>query len=419
MLLAQPALRGELIGDVAKRGLHGAFVIGDGGIAACDGQVEVRGRAAGIEQRQTQAGHEIPASAAALEQAFELAAGATEAGRQHDARKECGPRGADMGRRGLESVLGGEHVGAVGEQIRRQTGRQCPREAIIGNGQRGRRQCDRRTEQQYQCVVVLLAQALQAGAFGARLGQQRFRLRGVDLRRRAQFVAAAGDALRVLATGDGASGERDAIVEFALEQIGVGHLRHQAQRHRAARRLGGEIGLQRRVLEVGQPPPEVQLPGSQVERDLILLRDRGLTGRRQIGRQARARTTGTNGDVGQCVGTLNAIQRTCFVDARGGDAQIAVVVQCASNELAQHRIDEELLPVQRARRARCGLVGIARRGRQGWPLMRWRQRTGRQPDASKDRRHAGGTAGAPRGVATGMRREHVHAARLEKGDMAG
>lgn len=401
-LFGQPAARRQGVGDILEGALDGALIAGHGLVAPHFGQVEVGAAASRVEDRQVDAGREIPGAAAAAEQAVQFGAGAAERARQRDARKEGGARRADVGVGGTQLVFGGDDVGPIGQQVRRQPGRQVAHDAVVV--QAGARQRLRQwlAGQQFQRMGLRGAGLFQVGAKRARLLPERLDLGQVQLRDRAHLVAPAEDAQRLLARGDGCARQRQPLIQFAQRQVAVGHLRDQAQRGGFGGGVRGQVVFQRGVLEAAHAAPEVQFPGRHAHADLVLAGHLRLAGEVQVAGRAAAAAVRLRADRGELVGALDAVEGPRFLDPQQRRAQVAVVRQGVADQALQHGIGEVAAPVD-PRRAwqrgvgRGGLAGIDRRHwRRGPDVLRrhrhaaWRQQYGqggrRQPGGAPSRK---------------------------------
>ncbi|MCY1527265.1 hypothetical protein D9M68_623260 [compost metagenome] len=310
-------------------------------------------------------------------------------------------------------MFGRDDVGAVDQQRRRQAGRQVAHDGVVVQPRRQLGQIQRRAKQQFQRMGLRRAGLFQVRAQGLGLLPQRFDLGEIQLRDGADFVAAAENAQRRFARGDGLAGQRQAFVQFAQRQVAVRHLRDQAQRGRAGGGVGGQVVLQRGVLQVAHAAPEVQLPAGHAEPHLVLARDLRLPGEVQVARHAGAGSLGLHADGGELVRALDAVQRARFLDAQQRVAQVAVVVEGGGDEALQHRIREIGLPrdIGRGRGRRgAGIVGRIRGGHgQGGAVV-----VGRQRNAAAGQQHQQGCGGEARGD-RGRKRAACHARSLQRG----
>ena len=157
-------------------------------------------------------------------------------------------------------------------------------------------------------------------------------------RRRVKLVG------RLLAR-QGILGELQPLPVGGQGQVGAGHLGHQADLDAAPRLLGGEVLLQRLVLQAAHPAEQVELVGADAEADVVLL------DRSRLPRSAR-RVSGTRWmvpaplafDRREQLGALDLVLRPGSLDVEGRDPQVAVVLQGQGDQLAQLRVDKELLP---------------------------------------------------------------------------
>lgn len=101
------------------------------------------------------------------------------------------------------------------------------------------------------------------------LGEQRLGLRHVELRARADLVAAPYHAQRTFPRLDRAPRQRHPLLVAAFKQIAGRNLRHEVRGDGAPSLLGGEVPPTRGLAQVPQPSPEVHLPtGAQLGADL-------------------------------------------------------------------------------------------------------------------------------------------------------
>ena len=123
-LLVDRRAHGERVGDLAEGGLDRVLVRSDQALLLDLRVREVRADRAAVEQRHREARRECPYGRGAGEQRCERDAGKATARGERERREELRARGAYVRVRRLEVVLGGEHVGALEQDLRRQPARE-------------------------------------------------------------------------------------------------------------------------------------------------------------------------------------------------------------------------------------------------------------------------------------------------------
>jgi hypothetical protein len=106
----------------------------------------------------------------------------------------------------------------------------------------------------------LLALLLERSVVALCFPQQCLRLCQIDLWRIASFEPPARDADRTLPGLDRRLGKCDTFVQFAAQKPGVGDFGDQAQGDRAARFVTCKPILQRGLVEISNPAPQIHLP---------------------------------------------------------------------------------------------------------------------------------------------------------------
>ena len=240
-----------------------------------------------------------------------------------------------------------------------------------------------------------------------RLRQQRLHLRQIEPRGCADFEAAREDALRFLARGDGAAGQRDALVEFAQYQVAIGDLGDQRQLEGARGGIGAEIALECGVLKAAHAAPEIKLPGVRPKSDLVLAGGHRLAADVEVAGHARAAHVRRDADGGPALGALDAVCRFGFPDAQHGRAQVAVVLQRLREQRLQARIGELSSPVDQRRLCTGQRCWSVRRVGRGHHRRRHLQRGGHRAAATKQ----------PYAACTGERSGTSGTARKKRGDV--
>ncbi|MCY1298993.1 hypothetical protein D9M70_485070 [compost metagenome] len=162
-------------------------------------------------------------------------------------------------------MFGLEHVRASLQQVRRQAGRHFGEQVGVQRQALGQVARQAGSDQLDQGIAVLGHQAAvlgqaDLGAFhgGARLAQGQ----GIG---DADVEAALGEGVAFLVGLEGIPGQlQQGLVGLPVE-VGGGHRGHQADLGAAARLFGGEVLLQRLLVEAAQAAEEVQLPGVGAE----------------------------------------------------------------------------------------------------------------------------------------------------------
>jgi len=169
-------------------------------------------------------------------------------------------------------MLGGENVGTVDQQIRRQAHGNFSRKAeLYLRKHPGLGSEVRYADQKNQRIAVLISQAQQRSQIGPRLTQKRLGLGCIQLGGRSDFIATPSDAAGILPGGKRLLRNGDLFIEFAGNQVCIGDLSHQAYGYGAARLLGSKIGFKGRLRQAAHPSPEIQFPDANAQRKLILL----------------------------------------------------------------------------------------------------------------------------------------------------
>ena len=266
----------QRVGHIAEGGLHGFFVMGYRHVGAYFGQVQVVAQPASGKDRQRDAGHEAPGPAAALEQAIELIAGATEHAGQRNAREEGRTRRTNLRLRGCQLVLGGDDVRALCQQGGGQAGSYRAQLQLAIQQAGARCQVHWTTGQQGQRMTVALTRLLQLLQQGLCLRQQRAHLGQLQQRAGTHLVAARIDAVRFLARADRLPCNLDTLVILALQQPGVRYFGHQADAQGALGGIGGQVVLQGGIAQVADAAPEIDFPAGHAQADAVAAGDHRL-----------------------------------------------------------------------------------------------------------------------------------------------
>jgi hypothetical protein len=266
-----------------------------------------------------------------------LRAGAAGAAGQRDAREEVGARGADVGVRADQLLLGRADIRTHRQQVGRQAGRQLGQFGLRQGA--GRRQVlrQRLAHQQHQQVGVLRALAHLLRQHHARGIDQRHALLQVEFGDHAIVVLQLDQLLRLFAPGQGLAGQRQQLVVGQQRQVGVGDRRDQADMGRLARFLGGQELRQRRIAEVLHAAEQVQLERADAEAGRVGAGDAVVRSR-----QAAAGDRRIHGR--QRIGAADLVLGARLFDVEDRHAQVAVVGQRQFDQLLQARIGEEALP---------------------------------------------------------------------------
>ena len=204
----------------------------------------------------------------AVEQAGELGTRRAKEPGERDARKEGRARRADVRVRRLQPVLGGDDVGPLLEQVRRQPDGHLVHEGRVVEVRAVRQTRRRRADEQRERMRLRRALLLELRAERLRLREQRLHQRHVQAVGGADLETAVEDAQRLLASADGVARDHDALVELAQGEIAVRDLRDDRHGDGAPGGVGGEEFLERGVLEVAHAAPEVELPPDDAHADV-------------------------------------------------------------------------------------------------------------------------------------------------------
>jgi hypothetical protein len=303
---------------------------------------------------------------------------------------------------GLQAMLGLADVGAALQHVGRQAGGQLRqrRHGLHRFGQPlGAQRC---ADQQRERVFVLRHQAGEARDITACGIDRGLRAPQVELRRRAEFEAVADQRVRRVLAVEGAARHLQPLAVGGQREVRVRHLGDQADVHAASRFGGGEVRLQRLLVQVAHAAEEVELVARQADAGFVLMCRRGSPALRERGWRALRgrRRRGFHGR--EAIGTLDLVDRPRLLDLQRGHTQVAVVGERGGDRVAQPRIDEELGPRQLGGATAAGIHRWGRCGR--WPRCGHRRGRplvlGREVGAGREQR--GGEHG-------GEFQESVHA----------
>ena len=254
-----------------------------------------------------------------------------------------------------QTVLGGDDIGPLLEEIRRQAHGQVGQDRVVVQVRSLRKPRRLRSDEQRERVRLRGARLFELRAERLRLREQSFDLRHVEARRSADLEAAREDAERLLAGPDGLAGDQDAFVQLAQREIAVGHLRDEAHGDRAPAGVGGEELLQRGILEVAHAAPEIELPRSDAQADVV---DAGgartARGAQALG-NAHAKRSGVRVEGGKLIGPPDLERGARLENAQDRDAEIAVVLERLLDHRLQLRVGEVIAPGDVRGRSRIGL----------------------------------------------------------------
>src|SRR5690606_16397480 len=114
-----------------------------------------------------------------------------------------------------------------------------------------------------------------------------------------------------------------------------GGLRDQAQGGGALCGGAGQIRFEGGRLEAAYTPPEIQLPGIEAEADLILAAVERLSAGVEIAGRQRAAAARLCRHGRKLFGALDAEGGAGLLDTQGGDAQVTIVGQGATDQILQ------------------------------------------------------------------------------------
>ena len=255
----------------------------------------------------------------------------------------------DVRVRGDEVLLGCQDVRPAREQRRREVGRNCRRRELV-NGLAARDGTRVASEQDRDEIFLCGDLLTDGGDRGQRLHVLRLDLRDLRHRHDALLEAAIEDPRRLAEVRGRGARDLELAVEGAHHDVRRRDTRHHRE-HDAALRLLARVDLRLRGFrQAAHAAEEVELP-RRTERSLVQreVRIDGLRNRREAeAARARARHVTTVTDLRIELRARRLQRAGELVDARGGDAHVAVLLQRGLDEVVQHRV-AELLPPLRVR----------------------------------------------------------------------
>ena len=285
--------------------------------------------------------------AGSREQVRERRAHGAERTGDRDVRIIESPRGADIGVRRNEVLLGLQDVRPALQQRRGQVGRYLGRDQLVeGLAARDR---SRVAPEQDRDQVLLRCDGLFEGRNGGqRLLLLRCDLHHVGLRDDAGLESQVEDPRRFAEVAGRRLRDLELAVECAQRDVAGRDARHQRQHHAALRLLAGVDLRLRRFAQAPHAPEQVELPGCAerrlVKRKVVV----DTAGNRRLADAARPHPTGIRA-VADLRIQLRARGFQCadeLIDPRGGDAHVEVLAQCGIHQLVERRIAELLPPLR-------------------------------------------------------------------------
>ncbi len=147
-------------------------------------------------------------------------------------------------------------------------------------------------------------------------------------------------------------------------QVTLGDSGNQADLRHPLRFFGGKILFQRLILEVSYPAEEVKLVKTDANAGAVLPKDFRRAGPGKIGRLPLHAAARTGIELRQEGGALNLVKSAVFIDIKGGDLEIAIVLQSEFDRTLQAGIKKKFPPGDFGHHwpGRCsGLIGRSRR----------------------------------------------------------